>query len=184
MTVESQARSLSAVSEDSFDVEPPYDLRSDDLPADRFLDRELSWLHFNTRVLELAEDPSLPLLERVRFLAIFASNLDEFFLVRVAGLKRRIAAGVAVPSASGLLPREVLEQIWGTTGALMQRHARLFRDEIVPALAEHNIEVLRWADLDRDEQKECKKLFRDRVFPVLTPLAVDPAHPFPYIYGL
>jgi polyphosphate kinase len=184
MTVESQARSLSAVSEDSFDVEPPYDLRSDDLPADRFLDRELSWLHFNTRVLELAEDPSLPLLERVRFLAIFASNLDEFFMVRVAGLKRRIAAGVAVPSASGLLPREVLEQIWGTTGALMQRHARLFRDEIVPALAEHNIEVLRWADLDRDEQKECKKLFRDRVFPVLTPLAVDPAHPFPYISGL
>ncbi|MGN6577006.1 MAG: RNA degradosome polyphosphate kinase [Nocardioides sp.] len=159
-------------------------MRSDDLPADRFLDRELSWLHFNTRVLELAEDPNLPLLERVRFLAIFASNLDEFFMVRVAGLKRRIAAGVAVPSASGLLPREVLEQIWGTTGALMQRHAKLFRDEIIPALAEQNIEVLRWADLDRDEQKECKKLFRDRVFPVLTPLAVDPAHPFPYISGL
>ena len=184
MTVESQTRTLSVVNEDSFDVEPPYDLRSDDLPADRFLDRELSWLHFNTRVLELAEDPNLPLLERVRFLAIFASNLDEFFMVRVAGLKRRIVAGVAVPSASGLLPREVLEQIWATTGALMQRHARLFREEIIPALAEQNIELLRWSDLDREEQKECKKLFRDRVFPVLTPLAVDPAHPFPYISGL
>ncbi len=184
MTVESQTRSLSVVNEDSFDVEPPYDLRSDDLPADRFLDRELSWLHFNTRVLELAEDPNLPLLERVRFLAIFASNLDEFFMVRVAGLKRRIAAGVAVPSASGLLPREVLERIWSTTSALMQRHAEVFGNEIIPALAEHDIELLRWSDLDKDEQKECKKLFRDRVFPVLTPLAVDPAHPFPYISGL
>ncbi len=184
MTVESQSRSLSVVNEDSFDVEPPYDLRSDDLPADRFLDRELSWLHFNTRVLELAEDPNLPLLERVRFLAIFASNLDEFFMVRVAGLKRRIAAGVAVPSASGLLPREVLERIWSTTSALLQRHAELFRDEIIPALAGQDIELLRWSDLDKDEQKECKKLFRDRVFPVLTPLAVDPAHPFPYISGL
>jgi polyphosphate kinase len=135
-------------------------------------------------VLELAEDPNLPLLERVRFLAIFASNLDEFFMVRVAGLKRRIAAGVAVPSASGLMPREVLARIWSTTGDLMQRQAELFQREIVPALAEQDIELLRWAELTRDEQRDCKKLFRDRVFPVLTPLAVDPAHPFPYISGL
>ena len=182
MTVED--RPLAVVAAEPFDIEPPYDVAADDLPGDRFLDRELSWLHFNTRVLELAEDPNLPLLERVRFLAIFASNLDEFFMVRVAGLKRRIAAGVAVPSASGLMPRELLAKIWSTTGDLMQRQAELFRSEIIPALAEQDIELLRWADLTRDEQRDCKKLFRDRVFPVLTPLAVDPAHPFPYISGL
>ena len=176
--------SLHVVSSDSFDVEPPYEPELDDLSFDRFLDRELSWLHFNTRVLELAEDPHLPLLERVRFLAIFGSNLDEFFMVRVAGLKRRIAAGVAVRAASGLIPREVLEQIWSTSDALMQRQARLFRNEIVPALAEEGIELLRWAELSKDEQKQCKTLFKERVFPVLTPLAVDPAHPFPYISGL
>ncbi len=175
---------LRVVSGDSFDIEPPYEPELDDLLADRFLDRELSWLHFNKRVLELAEDPNLPLLERVRFLAIFTSNLDEFFMVRVAGLKRRIAAGVAVRAASGLLPREVLEQIWSTTNELMQRQAELFRDVIVPELAKEEIELLRWSDLDRDEQKQMKKLFKERVFPVLTPLAVDPAHPFPYISGL
>jgi polyphosphate kinase len=169
---------------DSFDVEPPYSPELDDLLEDRFLDRELSWLRFNQRVLELAEDDNLPLLERVRFLAIFASNLDEFFMVRVAGLKRRIAAGVAVRAASGLLPRDVLEQIWSTTSELMERHAALFRQDIVPALAKEDIELLRWSELDREEQKQLKKLFKERVFPVLTPLAVDPAHPFPYISGL
>src|SRR5262245_36711527 len=117
---------LRAVPSEPFDVEPPYDASAPDLDPDRFLDRELSWLNFNTRVLELAEDPGLPLLERVRFLAIFASNLDEFFMVRVAGLKRRIAAGVAVRAASGLVPREVLDRIWDTTTALMQRQAELF----------------------------------------------------------
>jgi polyphosphate kinase len=154
------------------------------LPADRFLDRELSWLHFNERVLELAEDDALPLLERVRFLAIFASNLDEFFMVRVAGLKRRIAAGVAVPAVSGLLPREVLARISQETSELMARHSVVFRDEIVPSLAKEGIELLRWADLSKEEQKTCKRFFKERVFPVLTPLAVDPAHPFPYISGL
>jgi polyphosphate kinase len=143
---------LRAVPSEPFDVEPPYDASAPDLPSDRFLDRELSWLHFNTRVLELAEDSTLPLLERVRFLAIFAQNLDEFFMVRVAGLKRRIAAGVAVPAASGLLPREVLEQIWSTTSRLMERQAFLFRDEIVPALEKENSELVRWDDLTRDEQ--------------------------------
>ena len=173
----------------TFDVDPPYTPDDAALAAvekydDRFLDRELSWLRFNERVLELAEDPDLPLLERVRFTAIFASNLDEFFMVRVAGLKRRIAAGVAVRAASGLMPREVLESIWSTTRVLMERHARLFRNDLVPALANENIELVRWDDLDKDEQKTCKRLFKDRVFPVLTPLAVDPAHPFPYISGL
>jgi polyphosphate kinase len=175
--------------EEPFDVEPPYVPDHEALAEveefeDRFLDREVSWLRFNQRVLELAEDPTLPLLERVRFLAIFTSNLDEFFMVRVAGLKRRIAAGVAVKAASGLMPREVLEQILTTTGELSQRHARLFRDEVVPALREHDIELVRWADLDRAEQKQCKRMFKERIFPVLTPLAVDPAHPFPYISGL
>src|SRR6476620_11021373 len=120
----------------TFDVEPPYVPDHEALAAvekydDRFLDRELSWLHFNQRVLELAEDPHLPLLERARFLAIFASNLDEFFMVRVAGLQRRIAAGVAVRAASGLMPREVLDLIWSTAADLMARHARVFRDAIV-----------------------------------------------------
>jgi polyphosphate kinase len=180
---------LLAVAADTFDVEPPYQPSAEALAAveqyaDRFLDREVSWLQFNKRVLELAEDTSLPLLERVRFLAIFASNLDEFFMVRVAGLKRRIAAGVAVRSASGQLPREVLESIWANTRELMHQHAELFREELLPALHKEGIEVVRWDDLDREEQKQCKRLFRDRVFPVLTPLAVDPAHPFPYISGL
>jgi polyphosphate kinase len=183
-SVEDGPADLRAVPVETFDVEPPYDASASDLDENRFLDRELSWLRFNTRVLELAEDTGLPLLERARFLAIFASNLDEFFMVRVAGLKRRIAAGVAVKTASGMMPREVLEQIWRTTGALMERQANLFRDEIVPALAKENIQLVRWDELDRDEQKQCKKLFKDRVFPVLTPLAVDPAHPFPYISGL
>ncbi len=180
---------LHVVAADTFDVEPPYTpgpeaLAAVEKYADRFLDREVSWLHFNQRVLELSEDATLPLLERVRFLAIFASNLDEFFMVRVAGLKRRMAAGVAVRSASGQLPREVLRAIWANARDLMDRHASVFRNDIIPELGKEGIEVVRWDDLDRDEQKQCKRLFRDRVFPVLTPLAVDPAHPFPYISGL
>ena len=178
-----------AAPEEPFDVEPPYvpdheTLAEVEAFEDRFLDRELSWLRFNQRVLELAEDPTIPLLERVRFLAIFTSNLDEFFMVRVAGLKRRITAGVAVKAASGLMPREVLEQILTVSGELSHRQAHLFKDEIVPALNAEGIELVRWADLDKAEQKQCKRMFKERIFPVLTPLAVDPAHPFPYISGL
>ena len=178
-----------AAPEEPFDVEPPYVpdhevLAEVEAFEDRFLDRELSWLRFNQRVLELAEDPTIPLLERVRFLAIFTSNLDEFFMVRVAGLKRRITAGVAVKAASGLMPREVLEQILTVSGELSHRQAQLFKDEIVPALNAEGIELVRWADLDKAEQKQCKRMFNERIFPVLTPLAVDPAHPFPYISGL
>ena len=128
----------------------------------RLLNRELSWVEFNARVLELAEDERLPLLERVRFAAIFASNLDEFFMVRVAGLKRRIAAGVAVRAASGLMPREQLETLWTESRALMERHARALVD-LLPELGGHGIEIVRWADLDREEQKICKKLFKDRI---------------------
>ncbi len=132
----------------------------------------------------MAEDESLPLLERVRSMAFFASNLDEFFMVRVAGLKRRIAAGMAVRAASGLMPRDILEAIWTRTTEQMQRHATFFRDDLVPALSANGIDLVRWEELDREEQKFAKRFFKDRVFPVLTPLAVDPAHPFPYISGL
>lgn len=150
----------------------------------RYLDRELSWLAFNTRVLELAESDRLPLLERVRFLAIFANNLDEFYMVRVAGLKRRIAAGVAIPTVTGLLPREVFEGTLAHTRTLMVRHARCFHDDVLPALVKEGIEIIRWDDLDEGEQVRLRELFRARLFPVLTPLAVDPSHPFPYISGL
>jgi polyphosphate kinase len=154
------------------------------LPEDRFADRELSWLAFNQRVLELAEDESLPLLERVRFLAIFASNLDEFFMVRVAGLKRRIATGIAVTAASGLSPRQVLEGISAGAHELVTRHAAVFRDKVQPALAGEGITIVHWDELEDREQTRLHKFFRKQIFPVLTPLAVDPAHPFPYISGL
>jgi polyphosphate kinase len=174
---------------ETFEVEPPYVPDAEALAhlakyEDRFLDRELSWLRFNQRLLEMAEDVSLPLLERVRSMAFFASNLDEFFMVRVAGLKRRIAAGMAVRAASGMMPRDVLEAIWTRAAEQSLRHAEFFRDDLVPALSANGIDLVRWDDLDREEQKFCKRFFKDRVFPVLTPLAVDPAHPFPYISGL
>ncbi|WP_226346372.1 RNA degradosome polyphosphate kinase [Agilicoccus flavus] len=156
----------------------------DTFSPDRFLDREISWLQFNERVLQLAEDDTMPLLERARFLAIFASNLDEFFMVRVAGLKRRIATGLAVRSASGLEPREVLEAIHSVAEELMRKHAAVFEHQVRPALAEEDISVVSWEDLSDDERDRLGTWFTDQVFPVLTPLAVDPSHPFPYISGL
>ena len=155
-----------------------------DLPLDRFLDRELSWLDFNQRVLELAEDSSLPLLERVNFLSIFASNLDEFFMVRVASLKRRIATGIATQSASGLSPQEVLGKISERTRDLQERHANLFAGEISSALGAHNIQIVHWSTLNDAVHPQLRDYVVHQVFPVLTPLAVDPAHPFPYISGL
>jgi polyphosphate kinase len=155
-----------------------------DLPDDRFLDRQESWLQFNQRVLELAEDPAIPLLERVRFLAIFSNNLDEFFMVRVAGLRRRLAAGLAVQTAAGRAPREELARINAASRTLMQRQAAVFRSDILPALAYQGIQVLRWEELVPTEQHHLHELFRTRIYPVLTPLAVDHAHPFPYISGL
>ncbi|MFL6240653.1 MAG: RNA degradosome polyphosphate kinase [Actinomycetes bacterium] len=154
------------------------------LPADRFLDREASWLDFNARVLALAEDPDCPLLERVRFLAIFSNNLDEFFMVRVAGLRRRLATGIAVTTPSGISPREQLHLIFVRSGELVAQQIALFHSDIRPALAKEGIELLRWRDLTGDEQSASRQWFIDRVYPVLTPLAVDPAHPFPYISGL
>ena len=160
-------------------------LPTEPLPADRFLDRELSWLAFNNRVLDLTKDKlRVPLLERAKFLAIFASNLDEFYMVRVAGLKRRIAAGVAVPGVSGMLPRDLHSAILSRTRELVAEQARVFTEEIRPELAAEGIEILRWDQLTADERDRMDELFAERIFPVLTPLAVDPSHPFPYISGL
>ncbi|MFE3259000.1 RNA degradosome polyphosphate kinase [Nocardia sp. NPDC059229] len=154
------------------------------LPADRYVNRELSWLDFNARVLALAEDHSQPLLERAKFLAIFASNLDEFYMVRVAGLKRRAETGLSVRSADGLSPTEQLEMIAVRTQEIGERHARVFLDQVLPALTAEGIAIIRWADLEDTERQRLSGYFQDQVFPVLTPLAVDPAHPFPYISGL
>jgi len=156
----------------------------DDLPIERFLDRELSWLAFNQRVLELAEDPTTPLLERVNFLAIFASNLDEFFMVRVAGLQRRIVTGIAVPTNTGRSPHQVLEDISTKAHELQDRHARAFHELIRPALDKENIHIESWSDLDDVDREKLDEFFTEQIFPVLMPLAVDPAHPFPYISGL
>ncbi|HEV7908820.1 MAG TPA: RNA degradosome polyphosphate kinase, partial [Pseudonocardiaceae bacterium] len=156
----------------------------EDLPDDRYLNRELSWLDFNARVLALAEDPSQPLLERAKFLAIFASNLDEFYMVRVAGLKRRDETGLSVRSADGLTPREQLANISKRTQELVEQHARAFLDHVLPGLQEHRISLVKWADLTDFDRLRLSNYFSEQVFPVLTPLAVDPAHPFPYISGL
>jgi polyphosphate kinase len=156
----------------------------DPLPDDRFLNRELSWLDFNARVLHLAEDPATPLLERAKFLAIFARNLDEFYMVRVAGLKRRLQTGLPIRSTDGMTLREQLAAIADRTVELMARHSRCFADHVLPELAQAGIRIVRWADLDDAERERMRDYFRDQVFPVLTPLAVDPAHPFPYISGL
>jgi polyphosphate kinase len=173
--------------DDAYDVDEADELDrelGEPLPENRFLDRELSWLAFNSRVLELAEDVNMPLLERTRYLAIVANNLDEFFMVRVAGLKRRIATRLAVRAASGMQPREVLAAISASAHDQMERHAKVFSKDVQPALGAEGIEIVRWEDLGRDERSRLSKLFADRIFPVLTPLAVDPAHPFPYISGL
>jgi polyphosphate kinase len=155
-----------------------------DLPPGRYFDREESWLSFNQRVLELAEDESLFLLERVRFLSIFASNLDEFFMVRVAGRMRRMATGLPVESMTGLPPEEVLTRTLDKARELQVRHAECYAQSALPALGKEGIEVLRWKELSAQEQQDLQRLFRERIYPVLTPLVVDPAHPFPYISGL
>ena len=153
------------------------------LPPDRFFDRELSWLKFNKRVLELAQDETIPIIERASFAAIFASNLDEFFMVRVAGLKRRIDTGIAVTSASGLSPRQQMRAISEQAHRLQDEHAHYVVDTILPELAKQNIQLLGWDKLTIAEQERLSRYFRQQVFPVLTPLAVGPAHPFPYISG-
>jgi polyphosphate kinase len=163
--------------------QPAHPLRAE-LPEDRYLDREQSWVRFNQRVLELAEDDSIPLLERVRYLSIFASNLDEFFMVRVAGLMRRMAAGFPVEGGGIRLPGQVLGKTLDGARELTIRHAADFSEHIQPELAAHGIEILRWKELSASERDSLRELFEQRIYPVLTPLVVDPAHPFPFISGL
>ncbi|MGI5144916.1 RNA degradosome polyphosphate kinase [Plantactinospora sp. CA-294935] len=151
------------------------------LPSDRFLNRELSWLDFNARVLALAEDPDTPLLERAKFLAIFANNLDEFYMVRVAGLKRRLQAGLPVRGGDRMPLTTQLELVSERAADLVARHAACFVDEVMPKLATENIALLHWDELPVPERQRLRAYFREQIFPVLTPLAVDPAHPFPYI---
>ena len=159
--------------------------RNEKLPKHRYLDRELAWLDFNNRVLDLARDAQrIPLLERVKFLAIFSSNLDEFFMVRVAGLKRRIQAGVAVTTITGARPGQLHASILQRTAELVAEQSRLFQQEIRPQLHAEGIEILTWDELTAAEKDRMRTLFGERIFPVLTPLAVDPSHPFPYISGL
>ncbi len=150
-------------------------------PGDRFINRELSWLDFNERVLSLAEAEDMPLLERAKFLAIFASNLDEFYMVRVAGLKRQFAAGLTNRSSDGLTPGQQLEGIGAKALSLALHHAQLWLDDVRPALGRAGIEIFRWEKLDDQQRKELNEYFMDSIFPVVTPLAVGPGHPFPYI---
>ncbi len=173
---------LGDADDDDFDL--PAAASDPELPDDRYIDREVSWLAFNQRVLELAEDPRLPILERANFLAIFGSNLDEFFMVRVAGLKRRILTGLAVPTNTGRAPQDVLADISAAAHRLQRRHADAWQQRVKPALADAGIHVLAWRDLDEADRTRLYEYFQAHVFPVLMPLAVDPAHPFPYISGL
>nr|MDQ2697921.1 polyphosphate kinase 1 [Actinomycetota bacterium] len=172
---------LGDADDDDFDVSEVFDSQ---LPDHRYLDREVSWLSFNQRVLELAEDPLQPTLERANFLAIFASNLDEFFMVRVAGLKRRIVTGLALPTNVGRSPADVLADISAEAHRLQLRHAEAWTSLVRPALADAGIEVVSYSALGDEERSALYDYFQAQVFPVLMPLAVDPAHPFPYISGL
>ena len=150
----------------------------------QYRDRELSWLDFDTRVLELSEDPTIPLLERLRFLAIFSSNLDEFFMVRVASLKAKIELGSTTVNSAGYAPTELLELVLAQTQKLVNIQAERFRNVLLPKLADAGIEFVKIAELEDEERDYLKTYYNSRVFPVLTPLVVDPSHPFPYISGL
>ena len=169
---------------DDDDFDPVFERDDPALPEGRYLDREVSWLAFNQRVLELAEDRTVPALERANFLAIFASNLDEFFMVRVAGLKRRVLTGLAVPTNVGRAPADVLSDISDKAHELQDRHARAWADLVKPDLTAAGVNVVTWDSLTGDDHDRLRDYFSQQIFPVLMPLAVDPAHPFPYISGL
>ena len=160
-------------------VEAP-DLDSTEL----YENRELSWLDFNERVLQLAEDPETPLMERVKFLAIYTSNLDEFFMVRVAGLHDQVDAGIDARKADGLSPSETIERIAARTRELGARQSRVWEEEVRSELSEHGVRILDMADCSADELERADRLFHEQIFPVLTPLAVGPGRPFPYISNL
>ena len=171
----------STCKEPETDASPAADIADDA----RYLNRELSWLEFNARVLALAEDASLPLLERVKFVAIFANNMDEFFQVRVSGLQEQVEAGVVKRSPDGRTPAEQLEGIRERAQELSDRAATVFAIELMPALEKERIRIVRSFDaLDPADRTFLRREFDERIFPVLTPLSVDPAHPFPYISNL
>jgi polyphosphate kinase len=149
-----------------------------------YINRELSWLAFNARVLHEAFDPRNRLLERVKFLSIFSTNLDEFYMVRVAGLRRQIAAGVQQVPADGLTPSQQLDAITERVADLMEQQRKCLYEVLLPELKEHGIEIASMSDLDATELERINQFFENQVFPVLTPLAVDPGHPFPYISNL
>jgi polyphosphate kinase len=151
---------------------------------EELIDRELSWLSFNERVLELAQDSDIPLLERLRFMAIFANNLDEFFMVRVASILGKIENEISASNTAGFTPTQLLSAVTAKARELSKRHADHFKKDLIADLREHKIELINWHDLNEDESAYVTKIFRERIFPVLTPLAVDPSHPFPYISGL
>lgn len=152
--------------------------------SEHLTDRELSWISFNQRVLELAEDASIPLLERVRLLAIFASNFDEFFMVRVAALKSKIDSGVKTRNSAGFKPLDLMQQISQEIRVLIGRQSKCLHEGLLPSLEKEGISLVTWSQLDDDERRYVTTLFNNRIFPVLTPLAVDPSRPFPYISGL
>ena len=154
------------------------------LPASRLIDRELSWLSFNERVLDLAADPSTPLLERVRFMAIFSSNLDEFYMVRVASVLSNLEDGSPMTASPDIEPSMLMKEISRRTHELVSRQSNILKSELLPEMKKSGIEIVDWQDLDSEERKFVSKIFTERIFPVLTPLAVDPSHPFPYISGL
>jgi polyphosphate kinase len=176
-----RARSRTAAKESAAAVAEP---RPGELPQDRYLDREDSWLRFSQRVLELSEDKNVPLLERVRFSSIFASGMDEFFGVRIAGRIRRMATGLPVENATGMPSEQILETALDFARDLSSRNARCFTEMLMPELSAEGIEILRWKQLVPAEQAQLERLFKERIYPVLTPLAVDPTHPFPFISGL
>src|SRR5579859_2448914 len=164
------------------------DRRGVQAPPEEFVDglftnREISWLDFNDRVLQLAEDETLPLLERVKFLAIFVTNLDEFFMIRVAGVHDQVDARIDVRGPDGLTPTEALARIAHKVAELDRRHSRQFRDVIRPELAEQGIRILACEEAVTD-RAAMKRHFREQIFPVLTPLAIGPGRPFPYISNL
>ncbi len=180
LAVETRLSPLAAEAADMPQAEHEAALRPS---GERYLNREVSWLDFNARVLCQAEDPGLPLLERAKFLAIFANNLDEFFQVRVAGLKDQVAADVGFPSPDGRTPGQQLQEVRTTLVGLVERHVAAY-EEVTARLAKQGVEVVRMDQLGEAQRAALDHVFHDRIFPVLTPLAVDPSHPFPYISNL
>jgi polyphosphate kinase len=150
----------------------------------QFFNRELSWIEFNRRVLEEAMDPSQPLLERLKFLSIFSTNLDEFFMIRVSGLMQQVDADVAVLSPDGLSPAKQLRAITDKLRPMVAQHTNCLKEDVLPALSEHGIRLLSYGELSASERLEFEQYFNNYIFPILTPLGVDPSHPFPYISNL